>query len=85
MNRQETDNEARATKNTKNVWKWILGIGIVLMGIAFWGGFFNHNENFSESESPSETNAPAATDSIAKDTIGSIPIDSIMEGVRGTK
>ncbi len=85
MNRQETDQEAKATKNTKNVWKWIMGVGVVLMAIAFWGGFFNHNENFTESETPSVTNAPAVADSIAQDTVGSVPIDSIMEGVRGTK
>jgi hypothetical protein len=76
MNRQETDKEARATKNTKNVWKWILGVGIVLMLVAFWGGFFNHEENFNEAENPAQT-APAETDSVAKDTM--------MEHVRGTK
>ena len=85
MNRQETDKEAKATKNTKNVWKWILGVGIVLMAIAFWGGFFNHNENFRESETPSETSQPAAGDSIATDSTGSTDADTIMEHVRGTK
>ncbi|MCE7041781.1 YrdB family protein [Dyadobacter sp. CY312] len=84
MNRQETDKEARATKNTKNVWKWILGVGIVLMIIAFWGGFFNHDENFTESETPSETNAPAS-DTVASDTIGVVKADTIMQSVRGTK
>ena len=85
MNRQETDKEAKATKNTKNVWKWILGVGIVLMAIAFWGGFFNHNENFKESETPSESNSPAPIDSVASDTVGNVNADTIMRSVRGTK
>jgi len=84
MNREETDKEARATKNTKNVWKWILGVGIVLMAIAFWGGFFNHNESFEQSETPSQTTQPAA-DSVASDTIGNVDSDTIMRSVRGTK
>jgi len=82
MDRQETDKEARATKNTKNVWKWILGVGIVLMAIAFWGGFFNHNENFQESETPSENTVPASADTVATDTKGEVKADTIMENVR---
>ena len=85
MNRQETDKETKATKNTKNVWKWILGVGILLMAIAFWGGFFNHNENFKESETPSETTQPALADSVATDSTGTTEADTIMESVRGTK
>ena len=85
MNRQETDQEAKNTKNTKNVWKWILGVGIALMAIAFWGGFFNHNENFKESETPSESTQPAVTDSVATDTVGQVSADTIMKSVRGTE
>ena len=85
MNRQETDKEAKATKNTKNVWKWILGVGIALMAIAFWGGFFNHNENFNEAETPSESNSNAPVDSVASDTVGNVNADTIMRSVRGTK
>jgi hypothetical protein len=84
MDRRETDKEAKATKNTKNVWKWILGVGVVLMLIAFWGGFFNHNENFKESDSPSENSIPA-TDTVASDTAMEIHPDTIMESVRGTQ
>lgn len=83
MNRQETDEEAKATKNTKNVWKWILGVGILLMAIAFWGGFFNHNESFEGSETPSETQS-VNKDTIATDS-GKTNADSVMENVRGTK
>lgn len=83
MNRQETDKEAKATKNTKHVWKWILGVGVILMLIAFWGGFFNHDENFNESETPGQTTAPA--DTIASDTVGNVKADTIMQSVRGTK
>lgn len=83
MNRQETDQEAKNTKNTKNVWKWILGVGIALMAIAFWGGFFNHNENFEGSETPSETQS-ANTDTMAVDS-GKTNADTVMESVRGTK
>jgi flagellar basal body-associated protein FliL len=81
MNRQETDKEARATKNTKNVWKWILGVGVVLMIVAFWGGFFNHNENFSESDNSSQ-NTEVVTDSIASDTTQEVATDTINKGVR---
>jgi hypothetical protein len=83
MDNKETDKEARATKNTKNVWKWILGVGVVLMIIAFWGGFFNHNENFQEAETPSES--VPVTDSAASDTAGRMHSDTMMEHVRGTK
>ncbi|MCF2486624.1 YrdB family protein [Dyadobacter sp. CY347] len=82
MDRRETDKEAKATKNTKNVWKWILGVGIVLMAIAFWGGFFNHNENFTESENATET-ATQNTDTIATDS--KTNADTIMESVRDNK
>jgi hypothetical protein len=84
MDRKETDKEARATKNTKNVWKWILGVGIVLMAIAFWGGFLNHDENFGESDTPSESTAMPA-DTAASDTVMNVHPDTIMESVRGTK
>lgn len=87
MNRQETDHEARATKNVKNVWKWIVGIGIGLSLIAWIGGFFNHDERFRESENPSE-GAPAMVDSAstsASDTTMEVHTDSIMENVRGTE
>nr|WP_295934569.1 hypothetical protein [uncultured Dyadobacter sp.] len=85
MNRQETDKEARATKNVKNVWKWIVGVGIVLSLIAWFGGFFNHDRNFKEADSPGE-NAPALSDTVATDTAGSaLRSDTIMEHVRGTE
>ncbi|MCE7066283.1 YrdB family protein [Dyadobacter sp. CY326] len=81
MDRKETDDQARGTKNTKNVWKWILGVGILLMAIAFWGGFFNHNENFTESETPSEQNSEAS----GAATADSVASDTIMENVRKTE
>ncbi|SEJ71716.1 hypothetical protein SAMN04487995_6082 [Dyadobacter koreensis] len=84
MDRRETDKEAKATKNTKNVWKWILGVGIVLMLIAFWGGFFNHDEHFSEADTPSE-NATMNSDTVASDTSMEVHPDTIMKSVRGTK
>lgn len=83
MNRQETDKEARATKNTKNVWKWILGVGLVLMLVAFWGGFFNHDEKFQQADNPSE--GTTVVDSVASDTGTSLRPDTVMENVRGTK
>ncbi|TLU98812.1 hypothetical protein [Dyadobacter luticola] len=80
MNRQETDKQARATKNTGNVWKWILGVGVVLMLVAFWGGFFNHNEKFSESENASQSTS--AADSVADTTAQQISTDTINKDVR---
>ncbi|QRR04208.1 hypothetical protein HWI92_14870 [Dyadobacter sandarakinus] len=84
MNREETDHEARATKNIGNVWKWILGVGIVLSLVAWLGGFFNHDERFRQSETPSESAAGVA-DSSASDTIMELHTDSTMEHVRGTE
>lgn len=43
MDRKEIDKETKATKSTKNILYWIVGVGIVLILIAFIGGFFNHN------------------------------------------
>jgi len=83
MNRKETEDETKATKNTKNVWKWILGVGIVLMLIAFWGGFFNQKKSFSEAETPSATVADS-TES-ASDTTMEVHPDTIMKSVRGTE
>jgi hypothetical protein len=84
MDRKETEEETKATKNTKNVWKWILGIGIVLMLIAFWGGFFNHKESFSEAETPSAS-VGDSTSTMASDTVQELHPDSINKSVRGTE
>lgn len=46
------------------------------MVIAFWGGFFNHDENFSESESPELTNKVVVSDTVASDTAKAIQTDS---------
>lgn len=85
MDRKETDQEARATKNTKKVWGWVLGAGIILMAFAFWGGFFNHSENFSEAETPAETKGVAPVDTTASDTTMEVHPDTIMKSVRGTQ
>ena len=84
MDREETDKEARATKNTKKVWKWVIGSGIILMIIAFWGSFFSQDENFSESDRPS-AQAIMPADSVASDTLTKVHPDTMMKSVRGTK
>jgi hypothetical protein len=83
MDRKETEDETKSTKNTRNVWKWILGVGVILMLVAFWGGFFNHKESFSEAETPSAS----VQDSAAKatDTTMVVHPDTIMKSVRGTE
>lgn len=84
MNRQETDREARATKNVKNVWKWIVGVGIVLSLIAWFGGFFNHDSNIGQADNPADH--AAAADSVASDTSGTtLRSDTVYEHVRGTE
>ncbi|MCF0073629.1 hypothetical protein LZD49_24330 [Dyadobacter sp. CY261] len=84
MNRQETDDEARSTKNLKNVWKWIVGVGIALSLIAWFGGFFNHDRNLGEADNPADQTA--AADSVASDTAGTnLRSDTVYEHVRGTK
>jgi hypothetical protein len=84
MDRRETERETKATKNTKNVWKWILGIGAVLMIFAFFGGYFNHDKNFSGAQGPSTRVADTiVTDRM--DTTQQLHPDSIMNNVRGTK
>ena len=42
MDRKETDDEARGTKQTGNVLYWILGVGIVLMILAVVYGLTRH-------------------------------------------
>jgi hypothetical protein len=86
MNRQETDDQARSTKNVKNVWKWIVGVGIVLSLIAWFGGFFNHDRNFREADNPAEqsSNNPNAGAATTDTTMQTDP-DTIMEHVRGTE
>jgi hypothetical protein len=84
MDRREQEQETKATKNTKNVWKWILGAGIVLMLVAFWGGFFNHEESFSGAGTPSANVKDSALPS-AQDTIQQLKSDTINKNVRGTE
>ena len=84
MNRQETDREAKATKNVKNVWKWIVGVGLVLSLVAWLGGFLNHDSNPGRADNPADHAAVA--DSVAADTVGtSLRSDTVYESVRGTK
>ncbi len=66
MDNRETEDELKATKNTKNTWKWIVGIGVALMAFAFWGGYFNHDQNFSEEK---QTVAPDSTNIKTDDTL----------------
>jgi peptidoglycan biosynthesis protein MviN/MurJ (putative lipid II flippase) len=54
MDRHELDKETKATKKTKNIWKWIVGVGIVLFLIAFFGGYLNHDEDFFPGTAPME-------------------------------
>lgn len=65
MDRKEIDQETRATKNTKNIVYWIIGIGIVLAIIAFAGGLFNHEGSVT----PGSGTAPGAvlSDTVAGD------------------
>lgn len=47
MDRNELNKETHATKNTANsrkIWLFVLGVGIVLSLIAYFGGWFNHGE-----------------------------------------
>ena len=83
MDNKETDKEARATKNVKNVWKWIVGVGILLSLIAWIGGFFNHDQNAGQADNPADEST-VVSDSIATDT-ASLRSDTMMEHVRGTK
>jgi len=85
MNRQETDREARATKNVKHVWKWILGVGIALSLFAWLGGLFNHGGNAGESDTPSEQSSNNSGNASMPDTTMQTEPDTIMEHVRGTE
>ncbi|WAC10304.1 hypothetical protein [Dyadobacter pollutisoli] len=85
MNRQKTDKEARATKNVKNVWKWIVGVGIVLSLIAWFGGYINHDKNFGEADNPSQNATSASDSTAASDTTMNLDSDTIMKSVRGTE
>ncbi len=83
MDRGEIDKEARATKNLKNVWKWVLGVGIVLALIAFFGGYLNHDRNFKQAETPSMT-VPDSSVNNNPDTTAT-NADTVMQSVRGTQ
>ena len=65
MDRKEIDKETKATKNTKNILFWIIGIGIVLSLIAFAGGLFNHGGDVT----PGTETTPGAvlSDTVAGD------------------
>ena len=84
MDRKVTEDETKGTKNTKHLWKWVVGVGIALMIIAFWGGFFNHNQNFTEAETPSAT-VRDSTSMMSSDTTQLLAPDSINKSVRGTE
>ncbi len=76
MNRKETEDELKSTRNTKDIWKWIVGVGIVLMAIAFWGGYFNHDQNFSEEKNTEG----ASVDSIGNEsTAPEVVTDTLRE------
>lgn len=65
MNRKETEDELKSTRNIKGLWKWIIGIIIVLMGIGFWGGYFNHDQSFTQKKNPDS----AELDSVGQKTM----------------
>ena len=68
MDRKELDKETRATKSTRNVWMWVIGIGIVLFVIAFVGGFFNHDGDVMRNNSvDSETPGVVPSDTLRGD------------------
>jgi len=53
MDRQETDDEARATKKTGNVLYWIIGIGVALMLLAIVYGLTRHDGDMTpKSDTP---------------------------------
>ena len=65
MDRKEIDQETRATKSTKNIVYWIVGIGILLAIIAFAGGLFNHGGSVTPG---TDTNAGTVlSDTVAGD------------------
>lgn len=68
MDRHELDKETKATKKTKNIWKWILGVGLVLCLIAFFGGYLNHDKDFYPGTAPVE-GVPADTSATDSSTL----------------
>lgn len=64
MDRREIDKETKATRSTKNILYWIVGIGVGLAIIAFVGGFFNHDTDIIPS---SNTPGTVLSDTIPGD------------------
>lgn len=75
MNRREIDKETKATKDTRNLWPWIVSLGIILMLVAFIGSFFNHNETLT----PGSEVAPGT---VLSDTIKGDMVDALPTQVR---
>ncbi|TDB64209.1 hypothetical protein [Arundinibacter roseus] len=75
MDRQELNEETRATKKVNKTWIWIIAVGLLLMVIAFVGGVFNHDGNVAPGSTPtpgamsSDTvNGDAYADTLATDS-----------------
>lgn len=75
MNRKEIDQETKATKNTRNLWPWIVSLGIILMMVAIIGGFFNHDESLT----PGSEIAPGTviSDTIKGDMVDTVPAETL--------
>ncbi|HEV7348439.1 hypothetical protein [Telluribacter sp.] len=64
MDRNELDDETKATKNTANsrkIWIWVIGAGVVLSLIGHFGGWWNHNWNMTPSTRPEQQVVPSDT------------------------
>lgn len=73
MDRKEIDQETKATKNTRNLWRGIVSLGIILMLAAIIGGFFNHNESLT----PGSDTVPGTvlSDTIKGDMVDTLPAE----------
>jgi hypothetical protein len=75
MDRRELDKETKATRSTKNILYWIVGVGIVLSIIAFLfvtpGSFKVSNTNSTPGTVLSDTLRGDATEKYMTDTLAS--------------
>ncbi|MBU1822227.1 MAG: hypothetical protein KKG00_12060 [Bacteroidetes bacterium] len=79
MDRRELDKQTKATRSTKNILYWIVGVGLVLIAIAFF--FVNPGGSFKVSNSDS-TPGTVLSDTLRGDVSRENMTDTLASDIR---